>query len=142
VENGSQRNAFKHTFGQALINKEYGRKLSVAVGFAHEDNPTIDTSRRYFSNPAKPGNALFEADTVADQLNNEIGRQIAERLDAKTSNLDVAEAVLNEFKDKGLYVATFEMPGVVKISRQRLTQQQFSNIMTLLKFLKEDGKKK
>ena len=140
LENGSQKNAFRHTFGQALITKAYGRKLAVASGFAHEDLPTIDTTRRYFSNPSVPSNALFEADTVADQLNNEIGRQIAESLGPTVSNRDVAAAVLSEFKDKGLYVATFEVPGVVKISRQRLTQQQFNQIMTLLNSLKQDGK--
>ncbi|MFH0343767.1 MAG: DUF6973 domain-containing protein [Chromatiales bacterium] len=140
LENGSQKNAFRHTFGQALITKTFGRKLAVASGFAHENLPTIDTSLRYFSNPRAPWNALFEADTVADQLNNEIGRQIAESLGAAVSNRDVAAAVLSEFKDKGLYVATFEMPGVVKLSRQRLTQQQFSQMMTLLNSLNDSGK--
>jgi hypothetical protein len=143
LENGSQRNAFRHTFGQALITKQYGRKLAVASGFAHEDLPKIDTTRRYFFiDPGAPSNALFEADTVADQLNNEIGRRIAEGLGPAASNIDLATAVLNEFKDKGLYVATFEMKGVVKLSRVRLTPQEFSRFTTLLRSLKENGRAK
>lgn len=143
LENGSQRNAFRHTFGQALISREYGRKLAVASGFAHEDLPTIDTTRRYFFiTSGAPSYALFEVDTVADQLNNEIGRRIAERLGPTVSNIDLATAVLNEFKDKGLYVATFEMKGVVKLSRVRLTQKEFNQFTTLLSSLKENGRAK
>jgi hypothetical protein len=141
-ENGSQRNAFRHAFGQAVITSNYGRRRAVEAGYAHEDNPTIDTSRRSFSLSPSPGNALFEADTVADLLNNEIGRRVAERLGPGASNLDLARAVLREFREGGLYVATFDVPGVVRLSRQPLTQQEFDQMMTLLKTLKDNGRRR
>ncbi|MFI6100869.1 hypothetical protein ACIA8G_35415 [Lentzea sp. NPDC051213] len=140
--NGSQQNAFRHTFGQAIITREYGRQRAVEVGFAHENNPVIDTTRRSFKLASTPGNALFEADTVADQLNNEIGRRIAERLGPGASNLDLAGAVLREFRDEGLYVATFDVPGEVRLSRQPLTPTEFTRMMRLLKTLKENGLKR
>ncbi len=154
LENGSQKNAFRHTFGQALITRTFGRKRAELVGFAHEDLPTIDTTPdavatswnywtgdnlRYFSDLATPSNALFEADTAADQLNNEIGRQIAEKLGPKVTNRDVAKAVLRTFKKEGLYVASFQGPGKVTISRQPLTEQQYKKYTDLLTDLDELG---
>jgi hypothetical protein len=140
LENGSQRNAFRHTFGQALITNAFGRQRAIEAGYAHEDQPAIDTSRRFFSNPAAPGNALFEADTVADQLNNEIGRRIAERLGPGADNRDLAAAVIREFRDNGLYIATAVGPGEVWLSRQPLSQQQFEQMMRLLPTLNEIGR--
>jgi hypothetical protein len=139
LQNGSQMNAFRHAFGQALITKKFDRKDAELVGFAHEDLPTIDTTRRYFSNPATPSNALFEADTVADQLNNEIGRRVAEKLSGKVSNRDLAEAILREFKDTGLYMGSFRGRGEVTISRQRLPEAQFQLCIGLLKSFDEEG---
>jgi hypothetical protein len=152
LENGSQKNAFRHTFGQALIARKAGRKLAVISGYAHEIQPTIDTTQRYLRIPSTPGNpsepanrsapanTLFDADTIADQLNNEIGRQIAERLGSTASNRDVAAAVLTEFKEKGLYAATFEMPGVIKVSREKLPPEQFEEMLKRLEDLKENGR--
>ena len=141
LQNGSQMNAFRHTLGQALIAKEYGRDFAVVVGFAHEDLPTFDTSLRIFSDRRIPSNALFQADTVADQLNNEIGRQIAESLGSDFSNRDAAEAVLRVFRNEGLYVASFQGWGVVTISRKRLTEQQYQKYIKILDSLNEDGNK-
>jgi hypothetical protein len=157
LENGSQKNAFRHTFGQALITMTFGRERAELVGFAHEDLPTIDTTPdavatslnyqtgynlRYFSDPATPSNALFKADTVADQLNNEIGRQIAEELGPKVTARDVAKAVLRTFKKEGLYVASFQGRGKVTISRQPLTEQQYKKYTDLLTDLDEWGMSK
>jgi hypothetical protein len=154
LENGSQKNAFRHTFGQALITRQFGRKHAELVGFAHEDNPTIDTTPdplatswnyltgsnlRYFFNEDKPSNALFDADTVADQLNNEIGRQIAEKLGPRFTNRQAVKAVLLTFKNEGLYVASFHGPGRVTIDRQRLTEQQYKKYTDLLTELDEWG---
>jgi hypothetical protein len=139
LENGSERNAFRHTFGQAVITQKWGRKHAEAVGAAHENIPTIDTTKRSFSNRTAPSNALFEADTVADQLNNEIGRRIAESLGSKASTRDIAEKVLRTFRDEGLYVATFRGKGEVTISRQQLTELDFQFHMWLLKSLNEEG---
>lgn len=140
LQNRSQLNAFRHAFGQAIITKEYDRRHAELVGSTHEDLPAIDTTRRYFSNLTTPSNALFEADTVADQLNNEIGRRIGERLGKKASNREIAEAVLVEFKDNGLYVASFRGPGEVILSRQRLSEAEFLIHTLLLKSLNEEGK--
>lgn len=139
LQNGSQLNAFRHAFGQALIVRTFGRKFSEIVGFAHEDLPTIDTTQRRFSDPV-PSNALFMADTVADQLNNEIGRRIAEELGPNASNREIAAAVLRAFRDGGLYVASFPEPGEVTISRQRLKEGQFEMHTSLLKHLNEEGR--
>jgi hypothetical protein len=138
--NGSPQNAFRHAFGQALITRRYGRNAAEVVGSAHEDAPTIDTKLRDFSNRTTPPNALFEADTVADQLNNEIGRQIAERLGPKATNRDTALAVLRVFREDGLYVASFRGKGEVSISRQRISEDQFQLSKWWLKVLNEEGR--
>lgn len=137
--NGSQLNAFRHTFGQAMATRKFGRKIAELAGFAHEDAPTIDTTRRYFSNPTTPSNALFEADTVADQLNNEIGRRIAESLGPTATNRDLAEATLRTFRDEGLYVARFRGRGEIALDRRKLTPAQYWKYSTTLKLLNEEG---
>ena len=140
LENGSERNAFRHTFGQAVITQKWDRKHAEAVGAAHENIATIDTTKRSFSNRAVPSNALFEADTVADQLNNEIGRRIAESLGSNASTRDIAAEVLRTFRDDGLYVATFRGKGEVTIAQRPITEQQFQFHMWLLKSLNDEGR--
>ncbi|MGY8679567.1 hypothetical protein Q2941_17480 [Bradyrhizobium sp. UFLA05-153] len=139
LQNGSEMNAFRHTFGQAVITQKWGRNHAVAVGAAHE-NITVDTTKRSFTNRAVPSNALFEADTVADQLNNEIGRRIAESLGSKASTRDIAAEVLRTFRDDGLYVATFRGKGEVTIVRRPIPEQQFQFHMWLLKSLNDEGR--
>lgn len=146
--NGSQENAFRHAFGQALATAWHGRLLATLGAFAHEDEPQIDTLQRVFSvNPATPGIfsansanpklALFRADTVADFLNNEIGRRIAEHLRTKDAK-ELAKATLFEFLARGLYTAEFG-PGVVRIKRERLELEEFNRILEIIGNLDSKG---
>jgi hypothetical protein len=49
--------------------------------------------------------------------------------------------VQREFRDEGLYVASFRGHGEVSISRQKLKEPQFRKAMGLLWPLQENGKK-
>jgi len=122
-------NAFRHTFGQALITRIHGEDIAIEAGFAHEGRPDIDVSVREFVNRVNPDRALSEADTVADLLNNQIGRRIGER-DPRASRLELAEQVLREFYESGLYVAEFVDLGVVRIRRTRLTSEEYRRALS------------
>ena len=126
LTNGSLENAFRHTYGQARLTSEYGRQAATDIGNAHEDLPNLPTTSRYFVDNENPSNALDEADTVADLLNNEIGRQIAERM-PNADKGQLALETLRVFHEQGLYVANFNAPGVVQLRRQTLTDAQYQS---------------
>ncbi len=136
--NGSQENAFRHALGQALATAWYGRARATEAGFAHEDHPESDTSQRVFTDKDNPIAALHQADTVADLLNNEIGRRIAERTPTEDAKKLVV-ATLGEFYEKGLYTAEFLGPGLVRVRREAVGLEQFSRSMELIDKLDSGG---
>ncbi|MCZ7678647.1 MAG: hypothetical protein M5U28_07710 [Sandaracinaceae bacterium] len=125
MTNGSQENAFRHTYGQAMIASRWGRTAAEEIGWAHEDRPDIDTTRRVFRDE-NPAEALFQADTVADQLNNEIGRRLADA-NPHASFREMALIVLEAYHRDGLYTATTHEDGSVTIARERLTDEQYES---------------
>jgi uncharacterized protein DUF6973 len=136
--NGSQENAFRHTYGQVLATALFGRASATEAASAHEEHPDIETSRRVFMNENNPIDALFQADTVADLLNNEIGRQIGERTLTKNAK-ELAIATLEEFYKKGLYTCEFLGHGLVRVRRESLGLEQFSEGMDLMSRLNSMG---
>jgi hypothetical protein len=125
-ENASLQNAFRHTFLQAVITSAFDRHIATEVGLAHEHRPQLaERNPGVFVNPSNPSAALFEADTSADMLNNEIGRRIAEE-NPNVSYKELAILILEEFRNNGLYVGRATQPGVFMVTRVRLTEDQFT----------------
>ncbi|RPD86152.1 hypothetical protein EGK75_08420 [Neisseria weixii] len=94
---GGVGNAYRHTLWQAIITKKFGKDIAAEVGDAHESRDGTDYSK--FTNLP-----LGKADELADQMNNRIGREIAQR-NPNASNKQLAEIILNEYSSTGLFQA-------------------------------------
>jgi RHS repeat-associated protein len=115
-ELGSQVNAFRHTFLQAVITERFGARIAEKAGYAHEENPfAIAGSRR----DVYQFDTLQEADASIDARNNEIGRWLGATSGAHT-NKDLATAVLNFYHKEGLWVAERTESGKWRVVRQKL----------------------
>ena len=64
---GGQSNAYRHTLWQAILANTFGTEHAIRIGNVHEDILPIDMSVRLFR-------VKNDADTMADLLNNIIGR--------------------------------------------------------------------
>lgn len=131
VENGSLRNAFRHTLWQAFITRGHGKHIAAEIGYAHELIPSIDLSKRSFEIGDNPSNALFRLDTVADLLNNKIGRTIAEN-NPDASQKELALLVLEEFRNKGLYAQKGQKDGALQLGRVKLSQDEYERVKEAL----------
>jgi hypothetical protein len=92
---GSERNSFRHAIWQSIISKDFSNSIAQKIGNSHENSPFVDTSKRIYKNKS-------EADSVADLLNNDIGRSIASQ-NPKITNVEIANMVLKQAKTTGLY---------------------------------------
>jgi hypothetical protein len=128
-ENGSQRNAFRHTFWMSTITRSYGRVIAQQVANA-KDSPGTDTSQRQFRG-ADPSAVLARADTVIDLLNNEIGRRIGEAHSGAT-NRELALLVLEEFRQNGLWTVSRASDGSFTISRTLMTDEDFQQARAVI----------
>ncbi len=138
---GKQDNAFRHTLGSALVAATFDSETAKDATNVHEgikpkDEVSIDFDKKLRNN-------MSEADTIVDLLNNEIGITLAEDLDIKNP-LELAKAVLKEFKDNGLWtVKTDEKTGdIIKIERTKIDKNQYKHALESLNNLDEQGKKK
>ena len=138
---GTQANAFRHTLWSAQIAATFGTKIAkdatnAKEGIKRKDKVSIDLDE-------KPRNNIFDADTVADLLNNAIGFRIAEDLDT-SDPLELAEAILNEFKNVGLYTVTTDKDTqeVLKIEKTKITDKSYQIAKKVLDSLDENGKDK
>jgi hypothetical protein len=127
--NGSQENAFRHAFGQALITQEYGVEAAIDIGYAHEDLPNIDTNRRRFTDESNPDNALFQADTVADLLNNSIGRRIA-LANPDADRRELARLVAETYWRDGLFQALPDGRGSFIVVRTHLPTERLGDVLS------------
>lgn len=137
-ENASFVNAFRHSFGQALITRIHGREIATDIGYAHEDLPNIDVFRRTFTNQTNPSQALHEADTVADLLNNELGRKIAEH-NLNASSKELVLKTLELFRNEGLYVGISQESGVFLLERRRISEEEYQRARSLVNSLSQEG---
>ncbi len=71
-DRGRERGAFRHATWMALIASEYGSKDAKWVGDLHEGKPTE-------TNKTSNILGIMGADTIADELNNQIGRRFGEK---------------------------------------------------------------
>jgi hypothetical protein len=137
-EEGSQKNAFRHTLWQAAITEKYGADIAREAGWAHESNPAAlngiaDPSSLTFSN-------IDLADEAADLLNNKVGRQIGcDTSRPRRDMRDLAWGVLHEFYENGLWTAVAQADGTFKIAKTKLTDHQYGAAATRLSNFDEHG---
>ncbi|WP_185081085.1 VENN motif pre-toxin domain-containing protein, partial [Neisseria meningitidis] len=121
---GGVGNAFRHVLWQATITREFGKDIAVKVGNSHESGEKINYSiRRNLS--------LDKADEMIDQLNNEIGREIA----LNTNRLNTKELVgliLETYKNNGFYQAERNSNGNYDVVRKRLSEKDYQNTSNIL----------
>jgi hypothetical protein len=134
--NGSQRNAFRHTFWQAITTREFGEKVAREIRYLHEDRDTFPDSlaTRTFTGP----NALSLADTTADLLNNVIGRQIAKD-NPKSSTQDLASKTLGYFRKEGLFTANLNRDGSVDVVQIPINKFVYERTLNNLMDVNKDG---
>lgn len=130
----SEVNAFRHTLWQATIAGKYGQDIAEKVGYSHEDKLPGDLSQRTFTGP----NALAEADTTVDLLNNVIGRQVASE-NPGASMKQLALKALDKYHTEGLYVGTKNADGSVTIARTRLSDAKYNAARTTIESLNDSG---
>lgn len=128
---GGQSNAFRHTLWQAMLANTFGPEQAVRIGNAHEDNLPKDMSTNLFL-------VKNEADTMADFLNNTIGREIAAN-NKGLSNKQYAELVLKEFKTNGLWIVTGNEKDGYYVQRSKLPQEQYDRALQVVKTRGNNG---
>jgi hypothetical protein len=138
AKEGSQVNAYRHALWQATIAGTHGQQIAHEAGNAHEDNPTIDLTQRYFKNNAK---GLTNADQTIDLLNNQIGRQIA-RDNPGASMTELARKTLDFFHNNGLYTAVEDKSnGSYHVEQTKISDEQYQKALKDLATLDENGRK-
>ncbi|MBN2639491.1 MAG: RHS repeat-associated core domain-containing protein [Bacteroidales bacterium] len=131
-DKGSENGAFRHGLWQATITSEFGRSVAAQAGNAHEENAFADLSNRSFTN-------LDEADQTVDLLNNVIGRSIGEANEGASMN-ELANLVLDEFKENGLYTASKDKEGNWVVSKTKLSSEKYNQLKDIFKGLNENGR--
>ncbi|WP_249262494.1 RHS repeat domain-containing protein [Prevotella denticola] len=130
-DRGSENGAFRHTLWQATITSEFGSRVALEAGNAHEKDPFTNLSVRTFS-------SLDDADQTVDLLNNQIGRRIGSQ--NKNVNMkDLALQVLEEFKNNGLYTAT-KKDKVWTVKKTKLSNEKYKQLQSLFNSLNENGR--
>ena len=120
----SQGNAFRHTFWQSMLTVSFGEEHALRIGNVHEDFIPQDMSKRIF-------NDFLAADSMADLLNNSIGRQIGNN-NKGASNQQLAEAVLMEYLQNGLWQIVQNEDGSYLVELTKLSQEQYNDALEVL----------
>jgi hypothetical protein len=128
---GKQGNAYRHTLWQSMLTRDLGENQATRIGNAHEDNLPANMNQRYFGKDAEA------ADQMVDLLNNGIGREIGAR-NKGVSNRGLAESVLNEYKENGLWQA-IPNKGGYNVQKARLTQSQYDAALKVIRQKGENG---
>ncbi len=131
-DEGSENGAFRHTLWQATITSEFGSKTAKEAGNAHEKNPFADLKVR-------SNDKLANADQTVDLLNNIIGRSIG-KANKGASMDELANLVLDEFKNNGLYTASKDKDGIWNITRTKLSTNKYNQLKEIFKGLNENGR--
>ncbi|KPE48964.1 RHS repeat-associated core domain-containing protein, partial [Chryseobacterium indologenes] len=133
ADRGGERGAFRHATWMALIASEYGSKDAKWVGDLHEGKST---------NTSKTTNILgiIGADTVTDELNNEIGRNYGEKNKGAQAR-DIALGVLEIYNKEGLYQVENSGNGTNKFNvvRKKLDNEKYNLLKKRFNTLSNDG---
>ena len=121
---GSQVNALRHTLWQAMLTKSYDQSTAKEIADSHEVNPDAIASE---DAATKQFDTLEEADQSIDLRNNIIGRAVGEaNRNVVGGPHQLAEALVQEFHEKGLWVAVQQANGKYKAARVKLTDAEFA----------------
>src|SRR5690606_13804716 len=131
-DRGSENGAFRHGLWQAAITSEFGSSIAAQAGNAHEVNAFADLSIRSFSN-------LDAADETVDLLNNVIGRRIG-RENEGANMLELANLVLDEFHNNGLYTASKDKDGNWRVSKTKLSTDKYNQLKEIFSTLNQNGR--
>ena len=131
-DRGSENGAFRHGLWQASITSEFGNSIAAQAGNAHEQNAFVDLSIRSFSD-------IDAADQTVDLLNNIIGRRIG-RDNKGADMLQLANLVLDEFKNNGLYTATQDSGGNWNVSKTKLSSEKYDQLKGIFSTLNQNGR--
>jgi uncharacterized protein DUF6973 len=132
--NATQSNAFRHTLWQAQITAQFDEAEAKAIGDSHEYNPNADLTKRSFKSVAS-------ADAIVDLLNNVVGRGIG-NANKGLGMKDMALKILSEFYNNGLYTATKQKDGSWKISKSKITADQYKTLKARFSQLDNNGETK
>ncbi|MEM9884713.1 MAG: hypothetical protein AAF849_02405 [Bacteroidota bacterium] len=77
------------------------------------------------------------SDGIIDFLNNEIGREIGERVDG--NSIDFANEIINVFQNEGLWTMSTDEKGNIKIQRTKISKEQADNARQTLNTLDNNG---
>jgi RHS repeat-associated protein len=131
---GSQSNAYRHALWQAMLTNKFDAKQATRIGNAHENNLPTNMNQRIFNGEG----ASDAADQMADLLNNVIGREIGAK-NKGASNRNLSEAVLNEYKQNGLWTVSGDDKTGYKVQKTRLSQEEYAKALKVLRTKGEDG---
>jgi len=137
-DRGSERGAFRHALWSAQITIEFGSEKAKLVTDTHEVG-----SYYMYSHPKYKGGdtsqrtgfkKLEYADQVADELNNQIGRNYGEN--GKTALMkQTAIGIAMEFRDRGLYVVEQQKDNTYSVVKRKLSKNKFDMLMKRFKQL-------
>jgi RHS repeat-associated protein len=135
---GSQVNAFRHVLWQSTITKAFGSDIAKGIGFAHEENPNAIAGKGPDQLKATEFKSVSEADESIDLANNVIGRSIGEA-NPDLGMKDMALKVLDAFHTDGFWTATQIGDGVWKMTKTKITDEQYNALKAVFQKLNNDG---
>lgn len=124
-----EQNALRHAIWQGIISYQYGETIAERIANAHEDK-VVNADQRLFMH-------YDDADTVVDLYNNRIGRTISKEISRGIKG--VVESVLNEYHNNGLWFVENYDDGSYRISRRRLSDEEYQSSMDYLSELNNFG---
>ena len=135
---GSQVNAFRHVLWQSTITKAFSSDIAKGIGFAHEENPNAIVGKGAEQLKATEFKSVSEADQSIDLANNVIGRSIGEA-NPDLGMKDMALKVLDAFHTDGFWTATQIGDGVWKMTKTKITDEQYNALKSVFQKLNNDG---
>jgi RHS repeat-associated protein len=134
---GTERNALRHGIWSATMAARFGSQVAEYLGSAHEG---IFPGERGFVDFNQPiVQDAQAADDVVDFLNNEIAREIGSQFDNEASSLEIAKVVLEYQRKEGLFIVKTDEEGILSISKQKISDEQYQNGLDALDLLDENG---
>ncbi len=131
---GTQVNAVRHALWQAAITSQFDESTAEEIGNAYENDTELREGKTdYFSRLA--------ADQAVDLRNNRIGRSIGSNK-PKSDMKTLAQAVLQHYRDDGLWTAREEKSGnrrTWRISQTKLSEQEYRSALQNLEPLNQNG---
>ena len=137
AQEGSEVNAFRHTFWISIITSKWGENIGLQVGNAHEKNQNvIHEIKDIYSHRFK---TLGDADQAVDLLNNVIGREIGKTTSIDSTSKDIAKKVLDYYYTNGLNIVKETDDGHYVIVKERLSYERYKDDLIILETLDENG---